>query len=130
LPSLNERGLIFTTDAILAVMVALTLTYVFMSTIHDSRDGNLQEAAQVRLGYDVGIALAREGVLSSGNQSLQEARLKIIKPHNQKVSLTIERIAFINETTRLISSHRVSVDVLSFDDLGMYYLTRVRVGGR
>ena len=134
-----KKGVVFTTDAALALTVTLLVLAVTLHYIRDADMSRWSDLNMMRVAYDLGLALDREGVLASNNRTLVEGRLNRTSPPNYAVHLSVERYVFVNGTSHLVGVNgygetsegdRMTEKIISSDSVGGYYLTYVGVALR
>jgi len=134
-----KKGIVLTIDATVAATVMLALIISSTYYIQSALTSRWEDVNLVRTAYDIGLTLDEAGILASDDDALIDATLAEVKQNNVNVSMNREMYHYIgggNQNLSFIKTEHfgdsvdedfATVAVVSQDDLGSYYLTRIKV---
>lgn len=131
-----RRGIVLTTDSVMALMLALVFAGATLLYVRSQEGSRFSELNLVRTAYDIGFSLDRTGALASNNRTVIETALNATKPGNLLAAATVERYVFAGNVPLLfdrrrygdeMTGDRLTEKVVSSDGNGILYLARVEV---
>lgn len=90
----NKRGIVFTLDVFIGLMIALIIITVGLYYLIQSSNERLAQLQLIRTSSDIMAILDYNGLLSTENSTLMESEMEYMLPNNMGMQITVQTQTF------------------------------------